>query len=435
VINKLERLTDNPVRWATVLSVLTGIFGQGTTLLSGVLAARILGVEDRGYFALLAVFPTLCSSLLGLGFPLAVTYQIAANPNHLSKIVKLAINAFGIQVLVIVVMHGAVVWFFLAHYADIQRTTAYLTILVGPAMLGLQYGVAFLQGMGKYNSLSILRLLLPTTYALMVLGLFVLGVGDLHRVTFVWVIASVFSGTVAMVLVRRLKYSRAETQTIGHSPSQNEMLKFGLKGLLGSTSPLDTFRIDQLVAGLILSPIALGLYVVGGAFGTLTRLIAQSASMVAYPTIVNRRNGEAGWRTLWRFFGAVTFVNGLLTICLMVSMPWLIPWFFGEDFIGAVPLGQILLLGSAFVASRRILVEGLRGLGQPHVSTFAEISMYPWLLTGGVFLLWHYGVKGLASGVAIGFFISLAVALWFAWNQRSGDITIRQRSQIENSLP
>jgi O-antigen/teichoic acid export membrane protein len=115
-------------------------------------------------------------------------------------------------------------------------------------------------------------------------------------------------------------------------------------------------------------------------------------------------------------------------------VPLLIPLFFGEAFIEAIPLAQILLIGAALTASRRILVEGLRGLGQPQASTFAEISMYPWLLTGGVFLVWHYGVMGLASGVAIGFFISLAMALWLAWGQQKAAITYSQRSEVGNSL-
>ena len=38
-------------------SILTGFVGQGVLIVSGVLAARILGVQDRGYLALLVLFP------------------------------------------------------------------------------------------------------------------------------------------------------------------------------------------------------------------------------------------------------------------------------------------------------------------------------------------------------------------------------------------
>ncbi len=434
MIGQIEKIINHPVRWATVISVLTGIYGQGTLLLSGVLVARILGVEDRGYLALLVVFPTLCSQLVGLGFPIAITYQISANPNQLPKILNLAGKTFAIQALVIVIVHGMIMWFFLGNYPDFPRVTGYLTLLAGPTMLAIQYGLAFFQGIGKFYHLNILRILLTTSYALMVLSLFLTETGDLHRVTMIWVIAAIFAGTVAFELVRRLKHPMTEKMALDNPPSQKEMLKFGLKGLLGSTSPMDTFRLDQLVAGLILSPIALGLYVVGGAFGTLARLIAQSASMVAYPTIANRQDREAAGRTMWRFFWAVSLVNGLLTIILIVSVPWLVPLFFGDAFNEAILLAQILLIGAALMASRRVLVECLRGLGQPQVSTFAEISMYPWLFTGGVFLLWNYGVQGLASGVAIGFGISLIVALGFALGQKRAAITFSPRSEVRNTL-
>ena len=198
---------------------------------------------------------------------------------------------------------------------------------------------------------------------------------------------------------------------------------------------MESFRLDQLAAGLILSSSALGLYVVGQAFGTLTKLVAQSASIVAYPTIVSRGNGQAGLETMWRFFWAVTFINGLVTALLIVLVPILIPLFFGQAFTAAIPLSQILLIGAALAASRRILVEGLRGLGKPQVSTIAEISMYPWLLTGGGILVWQFGLEGLAAAVTIGYFVSLSVAIWFGWSLPKEAINCPQKTGTEDALP
>jgi len=89
----------------------------------------------------------------------------------------------------------------------------------------------------------------------------------------------------------------------------------------------------------------------------------------------------------------------------------LVLFFFGKEFLASVSIAQILLIGTTFAASRKILVEGLRGHGYPRISSLAEVSMYPWLLTGGAFLMWVYGVKGLAIAVAIGYALSLAVAI------------------------
>lgn len=292
-----------------------------------------------------------------------------------------------------------------------------MTLVVGPPMLAHQYGLALLQGLGRFDTFNAVRLLSPVGYAVVITGLFVLGKGDLPRVTVAWVITSTLAGLVVWGIAGRLDSSSRESQSSqshDKGPLLKEMLRFGLRGLVGSTSPLETFRFDQLAAGLILSPAALGLYVVGQAFGTLVRLLAQSAAMVAYPTVVRRGQEGTGPITVWRFFWAVTSINLLITVGLIAAVPTLIPFFFGAEFAPAIPLAQILLIGAALIASRRILVEGLRGLGHPQVSSLAEVSMYPWLLTGGALLMWHYGVTGLAFGVTIGFALSLAVAVRLA---------------------
>lgn len=435
MVGVLQGFKKHPIRRATAASILTGIWGQGFLVVSGVLAARILGVEDRGYLALLVVFPTLCSQLFGMGFPQAITYELAINPNELPLMVRWASNWFVFQVVTIVVVHGIILWLYLGRNSGLPASTAYMTLIIGPAMLALHYGLAFLQGIGDFNRLIILRLFVSTAYAVLLLGLFVLEAGDLHRVTLIWVISLVCSGFLALELVRRLKNSRNGLSLSDKKPSQKEMLKFGLRGLVGSTSPMESFRLDQLAAGLILSSSALGLYVVGQAFGTLTKLVAQSASIVAYPTIVSRGSGKVGQDTMWRFFWAVTFINGLVTALLIVLVPILIPLFFGQAFTDAIPVSQILLIGAALAASRRILVEGFRGLGKPQVSTIAEVSMYPWLLTGGGFLLWHYGLEGLAAAVTIGYFVSLSVAVWFGWSLPKEVISCPQKTGTENALP
>jgi len=166
-----------------------------------------------------------------------------------------------------------------------------------------------------------------------------------------------------------------------------------------------------LAASIFLAPAALGIYVVGYAFTNLPRFISQSAGMVAYPAIAQRQGFAEKERLVWRYFWGVTFSNCAISAILIVAMPFLVTLFFGKEFLASVPIAQILLVGTTFAASRRILVEGLRGYGYPQVSSLAEVSMYPWLLTGGAFLMWVYGLKGLAIAVAIGYALSLAVAI------------------------
>ena len=188
------------------------------------------------------------------------------------------------------------------------------------------------------------------------------------------------------------------------------MLRFGLKGLLGWSSPIETFRLDQAVVGLFLSPAGLGLYVVGLAFANLPRFIAQSVGYIAYPRIAAHK-GEEAWRELWQFFWLATGASALIVLGLELGVEWLVPVFFGEEFSGAIALTRILLVGALFLSARRVLTDGAQGLGQPGLGTIAEVSSWLFLLPAlGIFTpLWDE--RGVALALTVSAALSFAVLL------------------------
>jgi O-antigen/teichoic acid export membrane protein len=197
------------------------------------------------------------------------------------------------------------------------------------------------------------------------------------------------------------------------------MLRFGLKGLLGWSSPVEAFRLDQAVVGLFLSPAALGLYVVGLSFANLPRFIAQSVGVIAYPRIAARRGAEA-WRELWQFFWLATGSAAAIVLALELVIGWLVPVFFGDEFSGAVPLTRILLVAALFLSARRVLADGAQGLGRPGLGTIAEVSSWIFLLPAlGIFTpLWH--ARGVAVALAVSAALSFAVLLVLVLRSRAG---------------
>jgi O-antigen/teichoic acid export membrane protein len=234
-----------------------------------------------------------------------------------------------------------------------------------------------------------------------------------------WVSTSVLAGVATTIVALR------QTRIDWHIQSdlRRRIRQFGLHGHLGSIAPVDSLRLDQLAVSIFFAPAALGIYVVGYAFTNLPRFISQSAGMVAYPAIAQTHGFAEKERLVWRYFWGVTLINCSISAIIIVAMPILVTFFFGKEFFASVSIAQILLIGTTFAASRRILVEGLRGHGYPQVSSLAEVSMYPWLLTGGAVLMWAYGVKGMAIGVTIGYALSLAVAL-VVWKRKRTSLSM-----------
>ena len=72
----------------------------------------------------------------------------------------------------------------------------------------------------------------------------------------------------------------------------------------------------------------------------------------------------------------------------------LISLLFGEDFTEATTIAQILLLASLFVAGRRVLTDGVNGLGYPGYGTIAEVTSWILLLPGLAILLPWFGAEG-----------------------------------------
>lgn len=387
-------------------SILTGFLGQAVLIVSGVLAARILGVQDRGYLALLVLFPAVLAQIGSLGLPLAATFELSRDRSRWAEVVRTLVRPFTLQCVSLVLLHAGILLAVFWGDPHAVRVSALMSLGAVPAILGQSYGTATLQGQQRFLAFNVLRTLPAVAYTVAVLAVFVVG-GNLQWVVAGWIAASLVSAAVTVwVAVRpvRLQSARRSPEAL------RSMLRFGLKGLLGWTSPVETFRLDQAVVGLFLTPAALGLYVVGLAFANLPRFIAQSVGYIAYPRIAARR-GEEAWRELWQFFWLASGAAALVVLALELGVSWLVPAFFGDEFSGAVVLTRILLIGALFLSARRVLTDGAQGLGRPGLGTIAEVSSWAFLLPALAIFTPLWDARGVALALAVSAALSFAVLL------------------------
>jgi O-antigen/teichoic acid export membrane protein len=185
------------------------------------------------------------------------------------------------------------------------------------------------------------------------------------------------------------------------------MMGFGIRGLLGYVSPIETFRLDQAIIGLFLSPAALGLYVVGVSFTNLPRFLAQSIGMVAYPRIASAADSRESYRLTWRYFTLAVIISLIIVAPLEATADVLIPFFFGQEFEDAVPVARILLAGAVILGGRRVLADGARGMGYPGAGSIAEISSWAALLPALVVFVPAFGINGVSLALVTAWFVAL----------------------------
>ena len=117
---------------------------------------------------------------------------------------------------------------------------------------------------------------------------------------------------------------------------------------------------------------------------------------------------------MWNFFFLGLGLSALIVAVLELMVGDLIPFFFGEEFTDATAIAQILLLASLFVAGRRVLTDGVNGLGYPGYGTIAEVTSWILLLPGLAILLPWFGAEGVALALAISWGASLLLLILLA---------------------
>ena len=404
---RLGRTIASPVRRATLGTVLTGLVGQVVLAVSGVIAVRMLGPEDRGYLALLVLVPLIVAKLGGLGIPLALTYHVArdrsATAGIWAKLWPLVLFQCGL----LAGLHAIMLWALLENDPSYVLSASLVTLVLVPAALAQDYGLATLQGKGRFLAFNVLRQAPAVVYAAALVVLLLLDLDSLGEVAVAWSGANALLGALTLtVALRHLGEVLPE-----RAPRIRGMVAFGAKGLLGSNSPIEYYRLDQAVVGLFLTPVALGLYVAALAFTNLPRFISTSVGMVAYPHVASVKDPAVAKRKLWRFFTITVAACLAVVVALELTAGVLVPFFFGEAFRDSIDLVRILLVSALLIAARRILADGARGLGLPTLGTVAEVVSLLTLAPALPLCISRWGVEGVAIALVIAGATSLVVML------------------------
>lgn len=386
-------------------SLLASFWSQAALVVTGILTARSLGPTDRGYWALLVLVPAILQQLGTLGLPLATTYVIASDRRKESAVLRAIRTPAITQVLVLTVIQAVVLWFLVEGEPNRVRLAGGASLLLIAGSLADMYGKAILQGQGRFTALNLVR---PTTVTFALVGIVVLyAMGDarLAPIATVWVGATLAGGVLALAVALAGRERRSQQERVARGP----MVRFGLRGLLGTASPIETFRVDQAAIGLVLPAQQLGLYVAALSFTNLPSMISRSVGMIALPQVA--RTAARGESDIWRFFWISVALTGIVVVLLELWAGFLVPFFFGQDFEDAVLMTRILLVGAFFYAARRVLTDGVSGSGMPGLGSIAELSSWFILIPLMAILVGPWGAEGVATALTISAAFSLALLI------------------------
>lgn len=408
--------SDDGNRREVAESFLSGFALQLLLLVTGILAARLLGEVGRGQQALIWIVALVGAQVAMFGLPLALTYEAARGSVTARQLLAHIAPIALLQIILVVTVYVGIM--FLALSERVPATAALVTIPSLPAMVWQNYGLAVLQGSHDFRALHVFRLL-PT--ALYVLGLAVVAIAFEASVVLVmaaWSATYVVAAIATHIYIRRTHLAWSDAKEL---PKRSSMARFSAAAFLGASSPLEVFRVDQLFVGILLSTVELAYYTTALAFCNLPRFLTQGLGLVAFARISAEETEHSQVRLVRRYALLGTTVALAVSVPVAVFIHPLIEITFGPDFEGAATVTQILLLATVFLCARRILSDCLRGAGLPGAGSFAEIISLVSLLPAALALVPSLGLEGFALAMVVSYVAGLTAIIVYSlrrWGRR-----------------
>lgn len=352
-----------------IITIGTNILMACIALLTGTLAARILGPEGRGQLAAIQTWPIFFAEIALWGLPEAVVYFTAKNPREAgqytaSATVLALILAFPLLGLAYVLMplllsaQSSQVIFFARWHLLYIFSNILLTVQRSP-----------IQGKNNFWVWNLLRPMPNLAWLIVLLVAMIEGIQTPQWVAFAYLLLLSLLFFPRHYVIKKQVASPMWPPKIEH---WRPLLGYGFPLVL-STIPLAlNLRLDQMLMVTMLPAQIVGYYVIAVAWSAALSPLVNAIGMVLFPHTANASNLEQKTTHLKRG------VHITIIVAVGVSLPVLgltsvaVPLLFGEEFSPAIPAAYILVIAGMFLSLKGVLQEGLRGLGETKLILWGE---------------------------------------------------------------
>ncbi|MEZ5234642.1 MAG: lipopolysaccharide biosynthesis protein [Acidimicrobiales bacterium] len=359
----------------TLVTTAVGLGTYGLSLFTGPLLARSLGDSDRGTYQAVWGPTQIIGWLLMLGIPAAsMFYARRDNRRQLDNTAWLVTLGLGLPVfavlwpLVPLLLHRhppeAVFWF---------RLFLLAMLLVLPMQNSFEY-LRARGGNTKFNVYRSLPLVLTTVF---IVGTFLSGSLNLRTALFATFSANLIGALVPIVLEG--SYPRFGRGNFDWALSKLQ-LHYGARIWVGTLSNMVLARFDQILMVTLVAPAELGHYAIAVTAAGLSAPVAQGVGFALFPFLVRDTDPDARSARMWQGFQWVLL--GSLGICgaLAVTMPWGLPFLFGEEFRASLPPFYLLLPGQVLwnvglVFKTRLEADNRPGSGSNALAASAVVTL------------------------------------------------------------
>ena len=380
------------------LSALTFAALAAVNLVTGVLAARLLGPDGRGELAAIMLWPQMVAAF---GVALAVDAVVHAMAKHEESPGRIFASgqALGLALAVpLTLLAGAASFAFNGHFRPEVQDAGLLYALLVPLVLAASLANGQFQGAARFGTWNAMRLFAALAYAGFMLAVWAAGWISVTTLAAASLAGSALTLAALLALLARARWIgwRADRALM------RRFLAYCLPIAMGSAIVVVGERLDQIALSQTQSEADFGLYVVAAALGGATNGFAGLIGALALPKIAGAPDAASRVDMFGRFVRLSLALGATTAFALVLLAPWALLVLYGTAFVEAAPIVRILALAAVPLGLKQILVQGAKAHDQTAHLTRIEIVT---VAVGGAALLILVPVHGIA-GAAWAFVLS-----------------------------
>ncbi|MGH3850716.1 MAG: oligosaccharide flippase family protein, partial [Pseudonocardiaceae bacterium] len=247
-------------------------------LLTGPLVARALGPSGRGHVAAIIVFGNALPILLSCGIPLAIGQALAKNAEDGPALLTSAIRYSCLIVPPAILIEIGLLLGPLGSMKGSVRLIAAVILGFAPLSVLSFCLLQLLSAEGALGSIALIRIVHLTSIACFTILLWI--IGDLTVTSYL--IAQLLSDLASFIIT---------VICVGYRPKGRyplrTLLRFGLRGFIGSVASMANARIDQMIMVTYVSSAALGIYAVSVSLASMPLALSQSIATRGFGEIAS----------------------------------------------------------------------------------------------------------------------------------------------------
>lgn len=363
-------------------------------LITGILAAHLLGPTGRGQLAVIVLLPTALLPVGEFELPRSIAYQISrsdyASPRFVATTFWLAVVLGTLQA----VLLSAVASFFLPPDKSYLLASARWFAFCLPFNYVITFLTGIDQGSGRFGRFSFFQVLPTAIYLLSILLAYVTG-----RISPPIFAFGILAGAIVAAVARGGIEIRSIFTASFERVTATKLLTRGLTFYVPAMVGLTLFRADMFVLLRFVPVQAIGLYAVAqaialGQIGTAIPFFQVGFTLVAKEKSLSGAIQEL--KAQFRVAQVVLFMVGVATAALT---PYIIHLAFGRQFSAAIPVTCILIAASSVWGLGQVLEQSLRAAGYPNVGILSNLVGVITLLALGIPAANRSGITGLGLSV------------------------------------